>query len=65
MSFKTSGSGEERGSESELWAYECTEKTLRINILLHYIKKHYFIKSINQSQSIKTRCIYFGIYYIQ
>ena len=36
--------------------------SLRTNIILHHIKKHYFILIINQSQSIKT--IYFQIYFI-
>ena len=36
--------------------------SLRTNIILHHIKKHYFILIVNQSQSIKT--IYFQIYFI-
>ena len=36
--------------------------SLRTNVILHHIKKHYSILIINQSRSIKT--IYFQIYFI-
>ena len=40
----------------------CFTGSLRTNIILHHIKKHYSILIINQSWSIKT--IYFQIYFI-